>query len=454
VANEIFWEFQNYLDFTRPQIIRVLSTPGDVQKIITADNNTPASAKGGGGSRRPVNVLHDLMHEALTQWKRAVPANVQAKIASGVEFMQAIRTGYKGPDGPEGVARVFASLQKNYYCLPTDISRRARVDFRAVTVMGSFTAPVALPMIHDDNDQNRGDQEVKVPPHLYKPVDIRKEQIIMNTVRLVKLVLLQDEGLNLPIVDFDIRPTSDRDGLIQMVPDCISLEELRTNQTDILPWIIEKNETSTETASDLRERFLQSCAAYCVISYLLGIGDRNLHNLLLRPDGSLFHIDFGFVLGQDPKPLEKPQMRITPEMLAVLGGVESLAYKRFRELSSRIYNCIRRHVNVFVVMLRLLVEATPMIEENGKISEEQLMKEIRRRFAPGENFKEAEILLYNHIEQSTTQTFTYRVIDKCHTLATGSLGPVSGAPLAGLRGAYHTANFLLQTLWFVTGLNQ
>lgn len=172
-------------------------------------------------------------------------------------------------------------------------------------------------------------------------------------------------------------------------------------------------------------------------------------------------------------------MRITSEMLAALGGTESQAYKRFRELSSRIYNCIRRHVNVFVVMLQMLVESTPVIEENGIISEEQLMKEIRRRFAPGESVKEAEILLYNHIEQSTTRTFTYAVIDKAHTWATSSSSamtsamfstvpssliifggnPRPGHASAGRRasgggyGLRSTANNVLKTIWYVTGLN-
>jgi len=452
IANEVFWEFQNYLNFCRPQIIRLststTSSGGDVRLTDDARSRAGSGAGSAGSSH-----LFEVIQEALAEWKRAISAEVQAKILSGAEFVQAIRAAYKGPNGPEGVAHAFAALQKNAYYLPTDISQCARVDYQNVVVMGSCTAPVMLPMRPVEASLSSSFTTVTPAPQLYKPSDIRKEQIIMNTVRLMKWVLLQDEGLNLPIVEYDIRPTSERDGLIQMVPNCVSLEELRATRTDIRPWIIDQNEDSTETASELRDRFLQSCAAYCVISYLLGIGDRNLHNLLLRPDGSLFHIDFGFVLGQDPKPLEKPQMRITPEMLAALGGAESQTYKRFRELSSRIYNCIRRHINVFVVMLRLLVEATPVIEENGTISEERLMKEIRRRFAPGENYQEAEILLYNHIEQSTTRTFTYHVIDKCHTWATSSMTPsvVSSIPRPSLHGAYHTANVLLRTLWSVAG---
>ena len=58
-------------------------------------------------------------------------------------------------------------------------------------------------------------------------------------------------------------------------------------------------------------------AGYCVITYLLSVGDRHFDNLLLTPNGNLFHIDFGYILGRDPKPFPPP-MKLSKEMVAIL----------------------------------------------------------------------------------------------------------------------------------------
>lgn len=60
--------------------------------------------------------------------------------------------------------------------------------------------------------------------------------------------------------------------------------------------------------------------SYCVVCYVLGVGDRHLDNLLLCEDGRLFHVDFGYILGRDPK-LMPPPMKLTVAMVQAMGGL-------------------------------------------------------------------------------------------------------------------------------------
>ena len=67
---------------------------------------------------------------------------------------------------------------------------------------------------------------------------------------------------------------------------------------------------------EVMDTYIKSCAGYCVITYLLGVGDRHLDNLMLCRDGRLFHIDFGFILGRDPKPYPPP-FKLSKDMVEV-----------------------------------------------------------------------------------------------------------------------------------------
>jgi phosphatidylinositol 3-kinase len=82
------------------------------------------------------------------------------------------------------------------------------------------------------------------------------------------------------------------------------------------------------------------------MTYVLGVGDRHLDNLLLTREGKLFHVDFAYLLGQDPKPLPPP-MKLTKEMVEAMGGAQSPTFRQFRQLCHTAYLVLRRYASRF-----------------------------------------------------------------------------------------------------------
>lgn len=92
------------------------------------------------------------------------------------------------------------------------------------------------------------------------------------------------------------------------------------------------------------------------MTYLLGIGDRHLDNLLVTKEGRLFHIDFGYILGRDPKPFPPP-MKICKEMVDVLGGATSQNYNDFRSFTFIAFNSLRKSANLVLNLFSLMVNS-------------------------------------------------------------------------------------------------
>jgi phosphatidylinositol 3-kinase len=74
-----------------------------------------------------------------------------------------------------------------------------------------------------------------------------------------------------------------------------------------------------------------SFAGYSVISYILGLGDRHLENILMiscpwNPElhGRLVHIDFNRILDAEPKGKPHPEMRLPRDLMDWLGDSTNL----------------------------------------------------------------------------------------------------------------------------------
>ena len=213
-----------------------------------------------------------------------------------------------------------------------------------ITIKNSQTRPIVLKLIFfDNNEQNI----------LLKKEDVRKDYIISKSIKLIKH-LLYENNIENNLLIYDILPINDKIGLIEIVNNAYTLYDINQQQNITLQnFILSKNKD--KTIYEIKDIFIKSLSIYCIITYILGIGDRHLDNIMIKDDGILFHIDFSFCLGYDPKPFA-PSIRITKEMIDMIGGVKSPDYEKFIKLSNLYYNTIRKYTNLISLFIFILQE--------------------------------------------------------------------------------------------------
>ena len=189
--------------------------------------------------------------------------------------------------------------------------------------------------------------------------DLRQDQLVIQMLLLMD-DLLKEQGLDLKLTPYRCLATAPGEGLVERVPDCLPLAQvLAEHRGDIRRYLQQTHprpDAPYGIEPECLETFVKSCAGYCVAMYLLGVGDRHLDNLMLRSSGALFHIDFGYILGRDPKPFPPP-MKLCKEMVEAMGGADSKLYVRFRLFCCEAFNILRASSNLILNLLMLMTDA-------------------------------------------------------------------------------------------------
>ncbi|KAH1012528.1 hypothetical protein HUJ05_011673 [Dendroctonus ponderosae] len=181
--------------------------------------------------------------------------------------------------------------------------------------------------------------------------DLRQDQLILQMITLMDK-LLNKENLDLKLTPYKVLATSTKHGFVQFIQSTTVAEVLASEGS--IQNYFRKNHPQENAPygiqPDIMDAYIRSCAGYCVITYLLGVGDRHLDNLLLTQDGR-------YILGRDPKPLPPP-MKLSKEMVEAMGGINSEHYQEFKKLCYTAFLHLRRHANLMLNLFSLMTKAS------------------------------------------------------------------------------------------------
>ncbi|CAK9804973.1 Phosphatidylinositol 3-kinase catalytic subunit type 3 [Anthophora plagiata] len=243
--------------------------------------------------------------------------------------------------------------------------------------------------------------------------DLRQDQLILQTIALMDK-LLRRENLDLKLTPYRVLATSTRHGFLQFI-ESTTVAEVLASEGSILSFFRKHHPSENGpygVVPEVMDTYVRSCAGYCIITYVLGVGDRHLDNLLLTTSGKLFHIDFGYILGRDPKPLPPP-MKLSKEMVEAMGGVGSEHYHEFRKQCYTAFLHLRRHANLILNLFSLMVDASvPDIA----LEPDKAVKKVQDKLRLDLSDEEAVHYVHNLLDLSVTAVMAV-LVEQLHKFA-------------------------------------
>lgn len=263
------------------------------------------------------------------------------------------------------------------------------INLNGKITLNSSTKPVLVTALISNNIKSQ-----------YVQFILKKDDKIITEFIASKLVKYIYNNLHttFTIPSYDIKLISHNIGFIQFLDNSVTLRYIHENNITLQNHILEHN--LTNTLENVRSNFSHSLALSSCISYVMCLGDRHLDNIMISNDGKIFHIDYGYIVSHPLYSiLPTTNIKITNDMIDVLGGKNSIYYKKFIQNITIYYNNIMEMKNI----LKIYYKAIFKNDLNWE-------KKVDDRILSTITEKNIKTILANEIETST-QSYSNSISD-------------------------------------------
>lgn len=252
----------------------------------------------------------------------------------------------------------------------------------------------------------------KFPSHTIKSFiaksddDLRQESLAMQLIKMMADIF-EKANINLQLTTYEIIITSRTSGLIEFIPDSISIDGLKKKTGSDLNTFYRN--FFLHHFKEVQKNFAESLAAYSLVTYLLNIKDRHNGNIMIDIQGRIIHIDFGFILGISPGNVgfETAPFKMTKEYVNLLDGINSEMYKYFLSILTKGFLEIRKYYDSFVKIIEITGKKSDMPCFAGR-DIKIVIRDFVSRFHLDKNEKEINELMVLLAKNSINSWRTYQ----------------------------------------------
>ncbi|GMT15182.1 hypothetical protein PFISCL1PPCAC_6479 [Pristionchus fissidentatus] len=209
--------------------------------------------------------------------------------------------------------------------------------------------------------------------------DLRQDMLVLQMLEVMDSIWKKHK-LDCCLCVYPVLPMGTKIGMIGVVQDCSTIMEVQSKSGrfgGVSGYINTMNTLDSQSVNNyLRtsfpvtkdylecvDRFLMSCVAYSVATYVMGIKDRHNDNIMMTTDGRLFHIDFGHILGhgktklgiqRDRTPFVLTEHIVTVIVKGAKGGREMHEMNKFKQLTIDAYAYLWEYRTLFLSLFSMM----------------------------------------------------------------------------------------------------
>ncbi|XP_028280857.1 phosphatidylinositol 4-kinase beta isoform X1 [Parambassis ranga] len=247
--------------------------------------------------------------------------------------------------------------------------------------------------------------------------DLRQELLAFQVLQQLKSIWEQ-ERVPLWIKPYKILVLSSDSGMIEPVVNAVSLHQVKKqSQLSLLDYFLQEHgATTTEAFLSAQRNFVQSCAGYSLICYLLQVKDRHNGNILLDAEGHIIHIDFGFILSSSPKNLgfETSAFKLTSEFVDVMGGPDGDMFNYYKMLMLQGLIAARKHMDRVLQIVEIMQQGSQLPCFHGSST----MRGLKERFHMSLTEEQLQLLI-DQLVDGSMRSLTTKLYDGFQYLTNG-----------------------------------